>query len=131
MKQLLAWTAVAVVLGLAPGLAAESQSGQLPITPGTSADTAKSAQQPSSGSADTSGGAAEQSSASPSSGAATDGAMDQPMQTGQGQPDQSGGAKEQSSAPQGSSAGTGQPNPTLGQQNTGKRSNRIEWIRAV
>jgi hypothetical protein len=73
-----------------------------------------------------SGGAAEQSSASPNSGAATGGAVDQSMDTGQGQPDQSGGAKERSSAPPGSSAATGQPNPTLGQQNSGQSGTQTE-----
>jgi hypothetical protein len=104
---------VAAVLGVTPVLAAESQPGQLPTTPGVSSDTAKTAKQPQSGSADTSGGAAEQSSASPKSGAATDGTADQSANSS----DQSGGAKERSSAPPGSSAATGQPNPTLGQQN--------------
>jgi hypothetical protein len=117
MTRLLACTAVTLVLGLAPALAAEAQSGQLPTTPSVSPDTAKSAQQPPSGSADTSRGAAEQSSAPPKSGAASDGAINQPMTTGQGQADQSGGAKEQSSASPGTSAATNQPNPTLGEQN--------------
>ena len=126
MKQLLACTAVALVLGLTPALAAESQPGQLPTTPGVSSDTAKSAHQPQSGAADTSGGAAEQSSAPPSSGAASDGAMNQPMNSGQGQADQSAGAKEQSSASPNSSAATTQPNPTLGQQNSGQPKTEAE-----
>src|SRR5512144_1904492 len=120
MKHLLAGTAMTLVLGLTPALAADPQSGQLPTTPSVSLDAAKAAQQPQSGSADTSGGAAEQSSASPNSGAATGGSAEQPMNSANGQADQSGGAKERSSAPPGSSAATGQPNPTLGQQNTGQ-----------
>ncbi|HZP09258.1 hypothetical protein [Methyloceanibacter sp.] len=126
MKQLLVGTAVALVLGIAPALAADTQSGQLPTTPGVSPDTAKSAYQPQSGSADTSGGATEQSSAAPSSGAATDGTVNQPTANSQGQADQSGGAKERSSAPEGSSAATGQPNPTLGQQNNGTPNTQAE-----
>jgi hypothetical protein len=66
--------------GLSSALAADQQ-GQLPTTPSVSPDTAKSAQQPPSGRTDTSGGAADQSSASPNSGAASDGAMNQPMNT--------------------------------------------------
>lgn len=124
MKHLLASTAVALVLGLTPALAADPQSGQLPTTPSVSPDAAKAAQQPQSGSADTSGGAAEQSSASPNSGAATGGA--QSMDSGNGQADQSGGAKERSSAPPGSSAATGQPNPTLGQQNNPQSNTQTE-----
>jgi hypothetical protein len=126
MKHLLAGTAVALVLGLTPALAADTQSGQLPTTPSVSPETAKAAQQPQSGSADTSGGAAEQSSASPNSGAATDGGVNQPMNSANGQADQSGGAKERSSAPPGSSAATGQPNPTLGQQNNGQPKTQTE-----
>jgi len=118
MKHLFACTAVALALGLAQALAAESQSGQLPTTPSVSPDAAKAAQQPQSGSADTSGDAAEQSSASPNSGAASGGAMNQSMNSDNGQTDQSGGAKEQSSAPPDSAAATSKPNPTLGQQNT-------------
>ena len=114
MKHLLACTAVTLALGLAPALAAESQSGQLPTTPSVSTDAAKAAQYPQSGSVDTSGGAAEQSSASPNSGAASGGAVNQSMN---GQADQSGGAKEQSSAPPDSAAAANKPNPTLGQQN--------------
>jgi hypothetical protein len=126
MKHLLASTAVALVLGLAPALAADPQSGQLPTTPSVSPDAAKAAQQPQSGSADTSGGAAEQSSASPNSGAATGGAMNQSTDSSNGQADQSGGAKERSSAPLGSSAATGQPNPTLGQQNNPQSNTQTE-----
>ena len=122
MKHLFACTAVALALGFAPALAAESQSGQLPTTPSVSPDAAKAAQQPQSGSADTSGGAAEQSSASPNSGAATGGTADQSANSS----DQSGGAKERSSAPPGSSAATGQPNPTLGQQNNSQPKTQTE-----
>ena len=99
MKHLLHARLWPLLLGLAPALAAEPSQGQLPTTPSVSPDAAKAAQQPQSGSADTSGGAAEQSSASPNSGAASGGAMNQSMNSGNGQTDQSGGAKEQSSAP--------------------------------
>jgi hypothetical protein len=114
-NHLLACSALLLVFGLSPALAAQSQSGQLPTTPGVSSEAAKSAQQPQSGNPDMSGGAAEQSSASPNSGAASNSTMNQSMNSTQGQ-DQSGGAKEQSSASPGSSAATNQPNPTLGQQ---------------
>ena len=107
MNRFLIGTAVTVLLGLSPALAADDSS-VLPTQPSVSQETSKQAHQPSSGSADTSGGAAEQSSAPPSSGAASatkpsEGAMN---------PDQ---GKEQSSAPPGSSAAdTAKPNPTLG-----------------
>jgi hypothetical protein len=115
MNRLLIGTAVAVLLGLSPALAAEDSS-MTPTQPGVSHETSKEATKPPSGSADTSGGAAEQSSAPPSSGAASatkpsEGAMN----PDQGSADKSAGAKEQSSAPPGSSASdTSKPNPTLG-----------------
>ena len=69
MNRLLIGTAVAVLLGLSPALAADDTMA--PATqPGVSQETSKSAHQPSSGSADTSGGAAEQSSAPEGSSAA-------------------------------------------------------------
>jgi hypothetical protein len=109
MNRLLATTAVALLLGLAPALAAEDSS-QLPTGAGVSPEASKQATQPDTGSADTSGGAAEQSSAPPSSAAAS------AMKSTEGQSsDTSGGAKEQSSAPEGSSAAeTSKPNPTIG-----------------
>ena len=115
MNRLLLGTAVAVLLGLLPALAAEN-SNVLPTQPGVSQETSKSAHQPPSGSADTSGGATERSSAPPSSGAATATKPDQSaMEPESGSADQSKGAKEQSSAPPGSSAAdTSKPNPTLG-----------------
>jgi hypothetical protein len=70
MNRLLIGTAAAVLLGLSPALAAED-SNMTATQPGVSQETAKQAHQPPSGSADTSGGAAEQSSAPPSSGAAS------------------------------------------------------------
>jgi hypothetical protein len=115
MNRLLIGTAVAVLLGLSPALAAED-SNMTATQPGVSQETAKQATQPPSGSADTSGGAAERSSAPPSSGAASatkpsEGAMN----PDEGSADQSAGAKEQSSAPPGSSASDiSKPNPTLG-----------------
>ena len=68
MNRLFATTAVALMLGLAPALAAED-SGKLPTGPGVSPEAAKEATVPPSGSPDTSGGAAEQSSAPPHSAA--------------------------------------------------------------
>ena len=115
MNRLIACTAIALALGLAPALAADQQE-QLPTSPGVSSDPASPAHQPQSGSADTSGGAAEQSSAPPNSDAAKMKAADQPTPSS-GQADSSGGAAEQSSAPPKSSAAeTNKPNPTLGMQ---------------
>lgn len=93
MNRLIASTAIVLALGFAPALAAD---------------------QP--GSADTSTGAAEQSSAPPNSDAAKMKSADQPTPSS-GQADSSGGAAEQSSAPPKSSAAeTNKPNPTLGMQ---------------
>jgi hypothetical protein len=109
MNRLFATTAVALLLGLAPALAAE-ESATPPTGAEVSPDAAKQATEPDTGSADTSGGAAEQSAAPPSSGAA--GA--EKSTEGQSS-DNSGGAAEQSSAPEGSSASeTSKPNPTVG-----------------
>lgn len=107
MNRLIATTAVSLLLGLAPALAAEDSP---PTGAGVSPEAANKAYQPDSGSADTSGGAAEQSSAPPSSGAAS------ANKSAEGQSsDTSSGAKEQSSAPPGSSAAeTSKPNPTIG-----------------
>jgi len=113
MKRLLTSTAVALLLGLAPALAAED-SGKLPTGPGVSPEAAKEAAVPPSGSVDTSGGAAEQSSAGPNSAAGNTNSADK----GDSMPntmDPSKGAKEQSSAPPGSSAAsTSKANPSLG-----------------
>jgi hypothetical protein len=107
MNRLFATTAVALLLGLAPALAAEESP---PTGAGVSPEASQQANQPDTGSADTSGGAAEQSSAPPSSGAAAA----QKSTEGQSS-DTSGGAQEQSSAPPGSSASeTSKPNPTIG-----------------
>jgi hypothetical protein len=115
MDRLLLGTAVAVLLGLSPALAADD-SNMLPTQPGVLEETLKQAHQPPSGNADTSGGAAEQSSASPSFGAASANKVDQDaMKPDSGSADRSKGAKDQSSAPPGSSASdTFKPNPTLG-----------------
>lgn len=108
MNRLLATTAVALLLGLAPALAAEESTP--PTGAGVSPEASQQATQPDTGSPDTSGGAAEQSSAPPASGAASA----QKSTEGQSS-DTSGGAKEQSSAPPGSSASeTTKPNPTIG-----------------
>jgi hypothetical protein len=114
MNRLLTCTAAAVLLGLAPALAAETSSP--PTQPGVSDEAAKSAVEPNAGSADTSTGAAEQSSAPPSSGAAdADTAASDAHNPPEGSPDTSGGAMERSSAPPGSSADDeSQPNPTIG-----------------
>jgi hypothetical protein len=125
MNRFITCTAVAVLLGLTPALAADnennmqSQSGasqsaaNLPTQSGVSPGAAQKATQPSSGSADTSGGAMDRSSAPPNSGAASAGTSAD-VSSG----DQSRGAKEQSSAPAGSSAAdTSKPNPTIGQEN--------------
>ena len=117
MNRLLIGTAAAVLLGLTPALAADDSAMQPPTQSGVTHDTAKSAAQPESGSADTSGGAAEQSSAPPASGAAS--ANKSAMDPSSGSADQSTGAKEQSSAPEGSSAAdTSKPNPTLGDESS-------------
>jgi hypothetical protein len=109
MNRFFATTAVALLLGLAPALAGEDSSK--PSTgAGVSPEAAQQATQPETGSADTSGGTAEQSSAPPSSGAAS------AKKSAAGQSsDTSGGAKEQISAPPDSSASeTTKPNPTIG-----------------
>jgi hypothetical protein len=112
MNRLFATSAVALLLGLAPALAAED--GNLPTQSGVSPEASKEATVPPSGSADTSGGAAEQSSAPPTSGAASGSSAEK---SGMNDADQSSGAKEQSSAPSGSSAAsTEKPNPSLGQE---------------
>jgi len=114
MKRLLTCTAVAVLLGFTPVLAADNSAP--PTQPGVSPEASKSAHQPQSGSADTSAGAKEQSSAPPASGtaSATKPDMDA-MAPSSGSLDKSRGAKEQSSAPPGSSAAeTSKPNPTIG-----------------
>jgi hypothetical protein len=115
MNRLLASTAVALLLGLAPALAAED-SGKLPTGPGVSSEAAKEAIVPPSGSADTSGGAAEQSSAGPNSAAGNTNSADKGSMPDNAM-DPSTGAKEQSSAPPGSSAAsTSKANPNSGAQ---------------
>ena len=122
MNRFLITAAVAVLLGMAPAIAAEDlppsgstpEAGKLPTQPGVTPEVAKQATEPAEGTADTSGGAAERSSASPSSGAAT--ADDDASKAAQSS-DKSGGAKEQSSAPEGSSAADkSKPNPTIGSE---------------
>jgi hypothetical protein len=120
MNRFLITTAIAFLISTMPALAVEDsskppeQSGaeQLPTQPGVTPETADEASTPPEGSADTSGGARERSSAPPSSGAAT--ADDNAAKAAQSS-DKSGGAKEQSSAPEGSSAADpSKPNPTIG-----------------
>lgn len=120
MNRLLLGTAVAVLLGLSPALAAEDSAMQPPTQPGSTDETSKSATQPESGSADTSGAASERSSAPPESGAASADKPDQgAMEPSSGSADESAGAKEQSSSPPGSSASdTSKPNPTMGSESS-------------
>jgi len=95
MKHLLTCTAVALVLGLTPAIAADDSADQN-VT-----------------GADTSTGAKQQSSAPPSSDAADKAAETDSMDDVTGS-DDSTAAKEQSSAPEDSSAATDEPNPTIG-----------------
>jgi hypothetical protein len=99
MKHLLTCTAVALVMGLTPAIAAEPSADQ---------DMSTSA-----AGADTSTGAKQQSSAPPSSDAADKAAETESMDDVTGS-DDSTAAKEQSSAPKDSSAATDKPNPTVG-----------------
>ena len=124
MNRLLMTTAVALLLGMAPAVAAEDlpessgkpEAGNLPTQSGVTPDVARQATEPSEGTADTSGGAMERSSAPPNSGAAT--ADDDAAKAAQSS-DKSSGAKEQSSAPEGSSAAdTSKPNPTIGSESS-------------
>jgi hypothetical protein len=69
MTRLLAFTVAALAMGLTPVLAADTSSPPTPPTANTvSPDASKAATVPPSGSADTSGGATEQSSSPPSAG---------------------------------------------------------------
>lgn len=114
MNRLFASAAVALLLGLTPALAAD-ESGKLPTQPGVSSEAAKAATVPPTGTPDTSGGAAEQSSAPPNSAAGN--AYSAEKNGPANDADPSSGAKEQSSAPPGSSAAsTSKPNPTSGTQ---------------
>lgn len=129
MNRFITCTAVAVLLGFTPALAADDtsqmppqagaaqseSSGNLPTQPGVTPEAARQATEPSSGSADTSGGAMDRSSAPPNSGAASANPSASSEAMGG---DQSRGAKEQSSAPEGSSAADpSKPNPTIGAGN--------------
>jgi hypothetical protein len=127
MNRFLMTTAVALLIGMAPAIAAEesnlpadnaAEAGKLPTQPGVTPDVAKQATEPSSGTADKSGAAMERSSAPPNSGAAS--ADDDASKAAQSS-DTSGGAKEQSSAPEGSSAADqSKPNPTIGSESSSK-----------
>jgi hypothetical protein len=77
MNRLLNFTALALLTGLVPALAADNPAPSLPgnntpsvlpTQPGVTPEASKSATVPPSGKADTSGGAAEQSSSPPSAG---------------------------------------------------------------
>jgi hypothetical protein len=84
MTRLLAITATALAMGLAPVLAAEPSSPSTPPTAITvSPEASKSATTPPSGSADTSGGATEQSSSSPSAGSTMGKMGEEPSSTSQ------------------------------------------------
>jgi hypothetical protein len=102
------------MLGVVPALAAEDS--QMPPNATVSPEAAKEATIPDQGSADTSTGAKEQSSAHPDSGAVKDEQSSEAMPDNSADP--SSGAKEQSSAPPGSSADTNKPNPTLGAESS-------------
>jgi hypothetical protein len=107
MNRLLTCTAVAVLLGLTPALAVDNST--LPAQPGVSSDASKQATVPDQGSTDTSGGAAEQSSAPPASSSVKSSEATIPEENA----DQSKGAKEQSSAPPDSAASDSKPDPNL------------------
>jgi hypothetical protein len=128
MNRFLVTTAVALLTGIAPAIAAEdslpagnqsqSEAGKLPTEPGVTGDVAKQATEPSDGTADKSGGAMERSSAPPASGAAS---ADEDASKAAQSSDTSAGAKEQSSAPEGSSAADkSKPNPTIGSESSSK-----------
>jgi len=130
MNRFLMTTAVALLIGTAPAIAAEEslpagnppEAGALPTQPGVSEDVAKQATEPSDGTADKSGGAQERSSAPPASGAAT---ADEDASKAAQSSDQSGGAKEQSSAPEGSSAADkSKPNPTIGSESSSSKDSQ-------
>jgi hypothetical protein len=107
MKRLLTFTAMAVLMGLTPALAATK--APLPAQPGVSPNASKQATMPNQGSTDKSGGAAEQSSAPPASSSVKSSEGTMPEQG----VDQSKGAKEQSSAPPDSTASESKPDPNL------------------
>jgi hypothetical protein len=132
MNRFLMTTAVALLIGTAPAIAAEeslpagnppeAEAGALPTEPGVSEDVAKQATEPSDGTADESGGAQERSSAPPASGAAT---ADEDASKAAQSSDQSGGAKEQSSAPEDSSAADkSKPNPTIGSESSSSKDSQ-------
>jgi hypothetical protein len=97
MTRLLAIAATVLALGLAPAMATEnsSQPTKPPTANTISPEASKSATMPSSGSADTSGGATEQSSSPPSAGSTM------------------GKTSQQSSSPSGQTT----PNPTAPSSN--------------
>ena len=134
MNRFLMTTAVALLIGTAPAIAAEEslpagnppEAGALPTEPatepGVSEDVAKQATEPSDGTADKSGGAQERSSAPPASGAAS---VDEDASKAAQSSDTSGGAKEQSSAPEGSSAADkSKPNPTIGSESSSSKDSQ-------
>jgi hypothetical protein len=112
MKRLITCTAVALALGLTPALAADANSSaqsdqnRPPTGQNVSSSATKAATQPANGSADTSSGAMQQSSAPPNSGAtgAPNYTASSAYKPKSGTPDTSGGATEQSSAPPSSAA---------------------------
>ena len=107
MYRLLSCTTVALVMALTSAMAADDYSNN----PSKSNDAMTAP----TGGADTSTGAKEQSSAPPSSGAASDAKPAGAMKPSSGSADTSGGAVEQSSAPPSSSAADpSKPNPALG-----------------
>jgi hypothetical protein len=112
MKRFLSLTALALIMGTVPALAADTATTP-PVQHGVSPDASNAAKMPPSGNADQSGGAGEQNSAPPSSAAGSQ-SSDSGASNLQGS-DQSSGAREQSSAPPKSSAAEQKPNPTVNQ----------------
>jgi len=110
MKRFLSLTALALIMGAVPALAADTSTTP-PVQHGVSPDASNAAKMPPAGSPDQSGGAAEQSSAPPSSAAGSQ-SSNAGASSVQGS-DQSSGAKEQSSAPPKSSAAEQKPNRLL------------------
>jgi hypothetical protein len=112
MIRFLGFTALALSMGIAPVLAADT-STQHPTANTTSHEASKSATVPPSGSADTSGGAAEQSSSPPSAGSTMDKMGGEgSTSSGQNTPNPS-----NKMGTEGSTSGQATPNPTAPSSN--------------
>jgi hypothetical protein len=103
MTRLLAFTALALSMGIAPVLAADT-STQPPTANTTSPEASKSATTPPSGGADTSGGATEQSSSPPSAGS-TEGKMGEQSSSPSSAPSTSGKMEQTTPNPTAPSSG--------------------------